>query len=91
MDAERRRLSLSLKRVEDGESIRSPLGEGAPELGLSEEVFSEGETAEPEAQDQEEEPAVAADELAADEEAPAEPGAGDSEGEIPAAPDDDER
>jgi small subunit ribosomal protein S1 len=91
MDAERRRLSLSLKRVEDGESIRSPLGEGAPELGLSEEVFSEGATAEPEAQDQEEEPSVAADELAADEEAPAEPGAGDSEGEIPAAPDDDER
>ena len=35
MDAERRRLSLSLKRV-DGD-----LGDEAPALGLSEEVFSE--------------------------------------------------
>src|SRR5213594_3286422 len=36
MDAERRRLSLSLKRVEEGEQPR-PRPEGAPELGLSEE------------------------------------------------------
>jgi small subunit ribosomal protein S1 len=43
MDAERRRLSLSLKRVEEGESTRPGIGEaGAPELGLSEEVFTEG-------------------------------------------------
>ena len=39
MDAERRRLSLSLKRV-DGEEPR-PRPEGAPPLRLSEEVFSE--------------------------------------------------
>ena len=44
MDAERRRLSLSLKRVEEGESVRPADGE-APELGLSEEVFVEGEAA----------------------------------------------
>jgi small subunit ribosomal protein S1 len=47
MDAERRRLSLSLKRVE-GEEPR-PRPEGAPPLRLSEEVFSETRTAEPEA------------------------------------------
>jgi len=48
MDAERRRLSLSLKRVEEGESARPGIGEDAPDLGLSEEVFVEdaaGETA----------------------------------------------
>ncbi len=38
MDAERRRLSLSLKRVEEGEDVRSGLA--ATSLGLSEEVFS---------------------------------------------------
>ncbi len=43
MDAERRRLSLSLKRVEEGESARPGIGEDAPDLGLSEEVFVEGE------------------------------------------------
>jgi small subunit ribosomal protein S1 len=42
MDAERRRLSLSLKRVEEGESVRPGIGEDAPDLGLSEEVFVEG-------------------------------------------------
>jgi len=42
MDAERRRLSLSLKRVE-GEEPR-PRPEGAPPLRLSEEVFSETRT-----------------------------------------------
>jgi small subunit ribosomal protein S1 len=41
MDADRRRLSLSLKRVEDGE-VPQPRPEGAPPLALSEEVFSEG-------------------------------------------------
>ncbi|MGH3034648.1 MAG: 30S ribosomal protein S1 [Gaiellaceae bacterium] len=45
MDAERRRLSLSLKRVEEGEATRPPLGGEAPALGLSEEVFSEETTA----------------------------------------------
>jgi small subunit ribosomal protein S1 len=39
MDAERRRLSLSLKRVEEGEPVRSL--DGASSLGLSEEVFAE--------------------------------------------------
>jgi small subunit ribosomal protein S1 len=42
MDAERRRLSLSLKRVEEGETTRPGIGEAAaPDLGLSEEVFTE--------------------------------------------------
>ncbi len=42
MDAERRRLSLSLKRVEDGDGAR-----GGTELGLSEEVFTEADPGEP--------------------------------------------
>ncbi len=47
MDAERRRLSLSLKRVEEGESSRPAIGdETAPDLGLSEEVFTEQPAAE---------------------------------------------
>ncbi|HZN21829.1 MAG TPA: S1 RNA-binding domain-containing protein, partial [Gaiellaceae bacterium] len=50
MDAERRRLSLSLKRVEEGESARPGIGdETAPDLGLSEEVFTEQPAAEAEA------------------------------------------
>src|SRR5688500_11322998 len=50
MDAERRRLSLSLKRVEEGESARPGIGEEvAPDLGLSEEVFTEQPAAEAEA------------------------------------------
>jgi small subunit ribosomal protein S1 len=59
MDAERRRLSLSLKRVEEGEAARPGIGdEATPELGLSEEVFAEEtEAAEPEAA---EEPAAEA-------------------------------
>ena len=40
MDAERRRLSLSLKRVEESEGGQ-PRAEDAPPLALSEEVFSE--------------------------------------------------
>ncbi len=44
VDAERRRLSLSLKRIEDGDATQ-PLPEGAeplrPQLDLSEEVFAE--------------------------------------------------
>ncbi len=40
MDAERRRLSLSLKRIEDGEAPQ-PRPEGAPPLALSEEVFTD--------------------------------------------------
>jgi small subunit ribosomal protein S1 len=90
MDAERRRLSLSLKRVEDSEAVRSPLGESAPELGLSEEVFAEGDTAEAAVAEQEGPISVPAEEEAADEAALEEPGPGDSEGEAPAPPDDDE-
>ena len=40
MDGERRRLSLSLKRVDNGEAARPHIAD-APGLGLSEEVFSE--------------------------------------------------
>src|SRR4051812_3879627 len=52
VDAERRRLSLSLKRVEDGEQPQ-PLPEGAeplrPAIDLSEDVFAEGSAGAPEA------------------------------------------
>ncbi|MDQ4030326.1 MAG: S1 RNA-binding domain-containing protein, partial [Actinomycetota bacterium] len=43
IDAERRRLSLSLKRVEDGSVPRPAIGDeaAAADLGLSEEVFAE--------------------------------------------------
>jgi hypothetical protein len=40
MDADRRRLSLSLKRVGEEDEARQLAG--APALGLSDEVFSEG-------------------------------------------------
>jgi small subunit ribosomal protein S1 len=51
VDADRRRLSLSLKRVEEGEEVQ-PLPGGAvlpsrPQIDLSEEVFAEGGSAEP--------------------------------------------
>jgi small subunit ribosomal protein S1 len=90
MDAERRRLSLSLKRVEEGESVRPGIGdEGSPDLGLSEEVFAEGAGAEPEAA---EEPAAAEGEAqaeaapeAAEEPAVAEGEAQAEEGEEPVA------
>jgi len=63
MDAERRRLSLSLKRVEDSEGGQLR-GEDAPPLALSEEVFSE-EPAPPleeaEAEDSEEQRAAEAE------------------------------
>ena len=82
MDPERRRLSLSLKRVEEGEG---PSGEAAPELGLSEEVFAEGSEGAPEAPEVE-----ALDEsMDADAVAPEEQGPGDSEGETPAPPEEE--
>jgi small subunit ribosomal protein S1 len=60
IDAERRRLSLSMKRVEGEEGTGEPA-----ELGLSEEVFSEGEApvveASAEEETSEEEPSPAAD------------------------------
>jgi small subunit ribosomal protein S1 len=70
VDAERRRLSLSLKRVEEG-SVPKPRADGgesihtAPDLGLSEDVFAE----EPPAA--EEEPAVEGEAEPAPEEPPA--------------------
>jgi small subunit ribosomal protein S1 len=82
MDPERRRLSLSLKRVEEGEG---PSGEAAPDLGLSEEVFADGSEGAPEAPEVE-----ALDEsMDADAVAPEEQGPGDSEGETPAPPEEE--
>ena len=77
MDAERRRLSLSLKRVEDGDAVR---GEAAP-LGLSEEVFADSENA-PEAPelDAEAEAPEGADEAGA-----GQPASEEAEAEQPAA------
>ena len=53
MDAERRRLSLSLKRVDDGEAVQ-PRADGQPletpsppQIDLSEDVFPEGEAQPP--------------------------------------------
>jgi small subunit ribosomal protein S1 len=84
MDADRRRLSLSLKRVEEGEVPRPPMGEAAPALDLSEEVFTEPEEEPVPEEAPEIEPA------SADQVAPEEPGPGNSEGEAPAAPSADE-
>src|ERR671930_420588 len=91
VDAERRRLSLSLKRVEGGGVTQrvedSEAIEGTPNIDLSEEVFPEGA---PEASTVEEPPAEEPEEIdtgiEADEVAPDEPGPGDSEGEAPAPP-----
>ncbi|MBX5468624.1 MAG: 30S ribosomal protein S1 [Thermoleophilaceae bacterium] len=93
IDSERRRLSLSVKRVE-GQNLpvrtaeATPAEEGAElgevrDLGLSDEVFSEGESAEAGAEEAAEpaEEAQPADEAQADE---AGPDAATSEGEQPA-------
>src|SRR5439155_26813448 len=90
VDAERRRLSLSLKRVEGGGVTQraddSEPVEGTPNLELSEEVFPEG--AEPVAEA--EAPAETADEEApaepAEQEAPVEP----AEQEAPVEPAEEE-
>jgi small subunit ribosomal protein S1 len=84
MDADRRRLSLSLKRVEEGEVPRPPMGEATPALDLSEEVFTEPEEEATPEEAPETEPA------SADQAAPEQPGPGDSEGEAPSAPRTDE-
>ena len=83
VDAERRRLSLSLKRVEDGAAVRPvPTGD-APELALSEDVFRDAPPAQvdvaaaeaADAGDEADPAAVAADDLAvALGSAPASPG-----------------
>ena len=56
VDAERRRLSLSLKRVDDGMPLQPGAGEDAPPpaLDLSEDVFTDETPAPPLAQDAEE-------------------------------------
>jgi small subunit ribosomal protein S1 len=61
VDAERRRLSLSLKRVEDGMPLQPGVGEDAapPSIDLSEDVFADGPAA-PEAEDEPESAAVEA-------------------------------
>jgi small subunit ribosomal protein S1 len=106
MDPDRRRLSLSLKRVDEGEG-GTGVGEGATELGLSEEVFAENMAEEPVAEEAlagpaaeepvaeegfaEEPPAEQSDEsIEADSVAPEEQGPGDSEGGYPAPPEEDE-
>jgi small subunit ribosomal protein S1 len=82
VDAERRRLSLSLKRVAEGGDAE-PRAEGAesaqltPHLDLSEDVFKD---------DGEDAPPLLDDSMAADEASPDEPGPGDSEGGPPEAP-----
>ncbi len=71
VDAERRRLSLSLKRVEEGEGGPLPEGE-RPQIDLSADVFAEGSTAAPEAPPLEE-PAAVDQASPADEPVAAEP------------------
>ena len=97
VDAERRRLSLSLKRVEEGEDPK-PRADGAesvhlrPHIDLSEDVFHEDaappleEPAEPEAVEPEAvEPEVAEAEAAPPLEQPAEPEAAEPEVKEPEA------
>jgi small subunit ribosomal protein S1 len=85
MDPERRRLSLSLKRVDEGDVAR---GEGAPELGLSEEVFAESEADTTAAEDV---PAAELDQsIEADSVAPEEQGPGDSDGSYPEPPEEEQ-
>jgi small subunit ribosomal protein S1 len=96
VDAERRRLSLSLKRVEGGGVVAraddaEPI-EGTPDLDLSEDVFPEtpGGQASAEAPETPEStdvpPELVDQSIEADAEAPEEQGPGDSEGEPPAPP-----
>ncbi len=73
MDAERRRLSLSLKRIEEGEAAQ-PRPEGAPPLALSEEVFTDDGPAPPveaEADAEEQLAELDADDASADDAPPA--------------------
>ena len=96
VDAERRRLSLSLKRVEGGGVVAraddaEPI-EGTPDLDLSEDVFPEtpggqASAGAPEAGDAGDVPPEVVDQsIEADAQAPEEQGPGDSEGEPPAPP-----
>ena len=85
MDADRRRLSLSLKRVAEHEEPRSLVTATAPALGLSEEVFSEGSEPGTELQPEEADHSIDADSVA-----PETPGPGDSDAGYPAPPDEAE-
>ncbi len=75
VDGERRRLSLSLKRVEEGEGAELPEGEHVrPSIDLSEDVFAEDSTAPApadEAPPLEDEPALLEEEEAAPSDEPA--------------------
>jgi small subunit ribosomal protein S1 len=90
VDGERRRLSLSLKRVEDTDPVQ-PRADGAesvhtrPAIDLSEEVFAEAPVTEaPEEIEQPAEPAAVAEELAAEEPAAEEPEAPDADADVAA-------
>jgi small subunit ribosomal protein S1 len=76
VDAERRRLSLSLKRVDDGMPLQPAAGEdaAAPTIDLSEDVFADEAPAAPEAEaaPEQDAEAEAAPVESADEPAPAE-------------------
>jgi small subunit ribosomal protein S1 len=99
VDAERRRLSLSLKRAaggDDGAPIDAEAIAATPHLDLSEDVFPEAAGGEPTSEEpQAEVPAetptvepaeVADDSIEADQVAPEEQGPGDSDGSAPEAP-----
>jgi small subunit ribosomal protein S1 len=106
VDADRRRLSLSLKRIEEGEEVQ-PRADGLPlstpeppRLDLSEDVFPEGEAAPPEPV-AESTPDIPAGEpetpveetdasIDADAVDPTHQGPGDSEGHAPYAPEEAE-
>jgi small subunit ribosomal protein S1 len=105
VDAERRRLSLSLKRVENGVPMRPP-DAAAPQLDLSEDVFPEAPAGAADVAEVQDPAPVAVggdggdDELAdlpspdqsieADQVAPEQPGPGDSDADYPASPTEDE-
>jgi small subunit ribosomal protein S1 len=100
VDAERRRLSLSLKRVENGAPVRSTEAPAA-QLDLSEDVFPSAEPSEQPLNespggDAEPEPAARPaaaplpEEVDADLVAPELPGPGDSDADHPASPTEDE-
>jgi small subunit ribosomal protein S1 len=94
VDADRRRLSLSMKRVDGEPGVESDVGEASrltPNLGLSEEVFAEGAQVQPPVDDAEE-PAAEAEQPAPEEEpaAEAEQPAPESEAAAEAEPQADE-
>jgi small subunit ribosomal protein S1 len=96
IDPDRRRLSLSLRRVEPGDPVKTidlglpgerPQAE-VPELGLSEDVFAEGSAAAAEAEPEAEAaPEASAEEPAAEEPTADEPAADEPAAEASAAPD----